>query len=141
MRSSQVLLFSLLLLFQAGCSGGSGDTPETAQVKGIVTMSGNPVPNATVVFLPESGPSARGITDESGTYTLKTGKTPGAVTGRHSVTISVSSGVIPMPGTEEAKQAEKTKSVIPADYADPQKSGLSANVSAGGENVIDFNLN
>ncbi|QDT25331.1 carboxypeptidase-like regulatory domain-containing protein [Gimesia panareensis] len=141
MRSTQMLLSALLFLLLAGCGGGTGDAPETAQVKGIVTMSGNPVPGATVVFIPESGPSAMGMTDATGAYTLKTGKSTGAVTGQHKVTISVSSGVIPMPGTEEAKQAEKTKSVIPPDYGNPQKSGLSANVSAGGENVIDFNLN
>lgn len=133
------LLFSLILISASSCSGAPNDTPETVEVKGVVTISGNPISDATIVFLPKSGPSAVGRTDQSGAYTLKTGKTPGAIPGQHTVTITPG-GEISMPGTEAAKK-DQSKPEIPPEYGDPKKSGLTADVKATGENVIDFKLN
>ncbi|WP_339728927.1 hypothetical protein [uncultured Gimesia sp.] len=139
MRKFAGLLFSLILVFTTGCSGAPNDTPKTVEVKGVVTIAGNPISDATIVFLPKSGPSAVGRTDQSGAYTLKTGKAPGATPGQHTVTITPG-GEIPMPGTAGAK-TDKAKPAIPPAYGDPKKSGLTADVKATGENVIDFKLN
>ncbi|QDT40550.1 hypothetical protein Pan241w_06070 [Gimesia alba] len=139
MRNYSLLLLPLITVLISGCGGGPDDAPQTVVVTGTVTMKGNPVSDANVVFIPKSGPSAVGSTDASGKYSLKTGKATGAIPGSHTVTIT-SGGEIPMPGTEEAK-AEQAKPMIPASYGDPKKSGLSAEVQDSGENVIDFKLN
>lgn len=139
MRNYSLLLLPLITFLIAGCGGGPDDAPKTVEVTGIVTMQGNPVADASVVFIPKSGPSAVGSTDATGKYSLKTGKAIGAIPGSHLVTIT-SGGEIPMPGTEEAK-ADQAKPLIPPSYGDPKKSGLSAEVQDSGANVIDFKLN
>ncbi|QDV48694.1 carboxypeptidase-like regulatory domain-containing protein [Gimesia fumaroli] len=139
MRNYSLLLLPLITLLISGCGGGPDDAPKTVEVTGTVTMKGNPVADATIVFIPKSGPSAVGSTDASGKYSLKTGKEPGAIPGSHVVTIT-SGGEIPMPGTEAAKK-DQSKPEIPPEYGDPKKSGLTADVKATGENVIDFKLN
>ncbi|WP_299469870.1 carboxypeptidase-like regulatory domain-containing protein [uncultured Gimesia sp.] len=139
MRNYSLLLLPLITLLISGCGGGPDDAPKTVEVTGTVTMKGNPVSDAIVIFIPKSGPSAVGSTDASGKYSLKTGKATGAIPGSHTVTISAG-GEVPMPGTKEAENF-KAKSIIPASYGDPKKSGLSAEVKASGENVFDFKLN
>lgn len=139
MRNHVLFLFSAIILLGTSCNGAPDDTPKTVEVTGIITMKDKPVSGASVVFMPESGPSAIGITDASGAYALKTGKAIGATPGQHVVTIT-SGGETPMPGTEEAK-SDKTKPEIPVDYGDPKKSGLTANVKASGNNKFDFKLN
>ncbi|MFK7777151.1 MAG: carboxypeptidase-like regulatory domain-containing protein [Gimesia sp.] len=139
MRNHFLLLFLTTILI-SGCGGGApDDAPKTVAVTGTVTMKGSPVSDASVVFMPKSGPSGVGTTDSSGKFTLKTAKAPGAIPGSHVVTITAG-GEIPMPGTEAAK-AKKSKPEIPPAYGDPKKSGLTAEVKATGENVIDFKLN
>ena len=132
-------MIPVLALLLSGCGGGSSDTPQTVAVTGTVTVKGNPVADAIVIFIPKSGPPATGSTDAAGKYTLRTGKLEGAVPGSHAVTISTG-GEVPMPGTAEAENYKPT-SLIPAGYGDPKKSGLSAEVQDSGENVIDFKLN
>tara|TARA_R110002111_G_scaffold256979_2_gene324670 strand:- start:173894 stop:174313 length:420 start_codon:yes stop_codon:yes gene_type:complete len=139
MRHRILLFLSVVTVFCTGCSGAPGDVPKTVAVTGIVTMKEKPVSGATVVFIPKSGPSAFGTTDDSGSYVLKTGKLPGAIPGQHTVTITAG-GEVPMPGTEAAKKST-VKLEIPKSYGDPNTAGLSAEVKSSGENVFDFKLN
>jgi hypothetical protein len=59
-----------------GCSGGSGGAPRvtTHKVTGKVTFNGTPVANANVTFSPTGPgiPSAMGLSDTQGMYTLTT---------------------------------------------------------------------
>lgn len=64
--------FSLLILAAftaAGC--GSSDMPELGDVYGQVTLDGNPVSKLNILFSPEKGRAAGGVTDEEGRYELK----------------------------------------------------------------------
>ncbi len=139
MRNYVLFLFSAIVLLNTSCSGATNDTPKTVEVTGIITIKDKPISGASVVFMPKSGPSAVGTTDDSGAYILKTGKAIGATPGQHVVTVTAG-GETPMPGTEEAK-SDKSKPLIPADYGDPKKSGLTADVKASGNNNFDFKLN
>jgi hypothetical protein len=63
----------LLGLFVAAClSGcGGGDMPELGDVYGKVTMDGKPVAGVNILFTPETGRPAGGVTDNEGKYELK----------------------------------------------------------------------
>lgn len=75
----------------AGCSSG-GSRPATAPVSGTVTLNGQPLEGATVVFMGEgASQAASGKTDASGKYQLTTFEpNDGAVIGNHQVTITKS---------------------------------------------------
>ena len=79
-----VLSFALLLL--TGC--GSGDL---AQVRGRVTLDGEPVAKAIVEFVPqgERGAPSYGLTDEKGEYQMQfTRSQSGATIGSNQVRIT-----------------------------------------------------
>lgn len=89
--SCLVLLAGLVAL--SGCSKGPF---EIVPVSGRVTLDGQPVANAAVMFQPmapegaiNAGPASYGITDAEGRYTLKlVGKeSRGAVVGKHKVRV------------------------------------------------------
>lgn len=79
-----VLLCSALA---AGCSSG----PKTYTVKGKVTLNGQPLPDADVIFLPltEGSRQATGRTAEDGSFTLSTfGDGDGAMAGEYKITVN-----------------------------------------------------
>ncbi len=74
-------------LLAVGCGRNN-----VAPVSGRITLDGKPLMRATIVFQPDSedknpGPGAVGKTDMEGRYrlTLMTGKTEGAIIGKHKV--------------------------------------------------------
>ena len=86
---STLFAFGVLSLTVAGCGGGGADLPDLGTVSGKVTMDGQPLAGAVVIFTPVSGPgSSTGITDESGEYKLVFRQAVGAVVGSHKVSIS-----------------------------------------------------
>lgn len=137
--------FALMsLTFVTGC-GKSG--PPMGRVSGKVTYQGNPVPNATVTFLPagEGGQAAIGITDSAGNYQLSTfGRNDGALVGTHRANIvarAAYEGKIPE-GAGEALLEElqvQGKPLIPQRYFNTETSGLTFDVK-GGSNTIDIPL-
>jgi hypothetical protein len=90
LRSSLVWL---LLIAIAGCGG---DGYRLAPVSGVVTLDGEPLPDARVSFEPRgegsrlnAGPGSYATTDANGRYRMETihGRR-GAVVGTHDVTLS-----------------------------------------------------
>lgn len=67
-RSSAVLVLALLAPPLAGC--GQGDRPPLGQVKGRVTIGGEPLGGAIIMFFPDSGRPAVATTDKDGNYEL-----------------------------------------------------------------------
>lgn len=131
-------VFVLLLLTGvfSGC-GGPSDQPELGTVSGVVTLNGTPLPNATVTFLPESGRSSVGITDETGRYELQyTNDAAGAKVGPHTVSISTLGA---SSSSEVSGSSEVAASVeqVPPQYN--AQSTLKEDVQAG-DNTIDFDL-
>jgi hypothetical protein len=94
LRSKIVLVWLLIAL--AGCGKGG---PQIAPVRGRVTLDGNPLANADVLFQPDGSqrPSS-GRTAADGHYELmyKRGQ-PGAMVGQHTVRIWVSPEVVRNP--------------------------------------------
>ncbi len=87
----QTCVFCLFVLTTAisitGCSGGSG----LVLVEGKVTLDGEPLAEAEVLFRPKSGRPSVGMTDAEGKYQLRyTAEKMGAVLGTHSVSIRTS---------------------------------------------------
>lgn len=71
-----------------GCSG-SGIDVDLAPVSGVITMDGQPLENAIVIFSPEKGNPSSGKTDAKGYYELVyVGDAKGAIVGPHKVRIS-----------------------------------------------------
>jgi hypothetical protein len=140
----------------SGCPGGEG-VLDTEYVKGVVTLDGTPVPEATVMFVPVTegqGTSATGRTDANGVYTLTavdTGEATaeteaGTLPGEYYVGVIKSVSEAPMSEEEaEAKgvkyvaptpgQEPKVTHVVPQRYNDPKKSGLKVTVKAGDNDI------
>src|SRR2546425_4092176 len=91
-----ILRWVTLLLLLAGCSGKYG----TFDVRGTVLLDGQPLPGATVLFMPEDGGgrAASGMTDSEGNFLLTTYKeNDGALRGKYRVLVSKSEAIEPPP--------------------------------------------
>lgn len=131
------------MIFQPGC-GGRSDQPELGQVTGTITLDGKPLVGIAVVFQPDSGRPARGMTDADGKYELTyIRNTKGTKVGPNRVEIAPSEdgeAEEPEVAEGEAKPAPKRKSgkpSIPARYN--VRTELNADVKPG-ENKFDFAL-
>lgn len=138
------LVLSGLVLCASGCS--SSDQPELGQVTGTITMDGKPLTGVAVVFQPENGRPARGMTDAEGKYELVyIRQTKGSKVGPNRVEIAPSEEGEESEETEvgdgEAQTAPKKsksgKPTVPARYN--TKSELKVEVVSG-KNTFDFQL-
>ena len=133
-----VLPATCCLLLLSGC-GGRTDLPDRAKVHGLVTLDGKPLGSGTVIFEPDAskgtrGPPAYGQINEQGRYELTTDRDSpgdGAVVGHHKVRVQARQDVEP---------GQLARSLIPAAYDDPNRSGLAAEVKAGEVNTVDLKL-
>ena len=151
MRSQNVrclLLVFLTVSVATGCSK-SGLVP----VEGIVVLENEPVPEATVLFIPEGGTGqpAHGMTDENGKFQLSTFKeNDGALPGAYKVTVTKS---VPPPQPPEAepgdsrsivahfkaiKEHKQEKSPLPAIYADVKSTPFHYTVPVDGKLVLEL---
>jgi len=116
--------------------GKSGRPPKTAPVRGVVTLDGEPVAGATVIFSPSAAETSRrraaaGKTDASGLFILSTfAKGDGAVPGTYTVTVI----------WEVADERGEVRSLLPKRYADSRTSALTVQVAKGHENDVAFDL-
>jgi hypothetical protein len=132
------LWFLALAPLLAGC----GSEPyRTARVSGRITLNGQPLANAAIVFQPVAagsdinpGPGSGAFTDADGRYSLKlTGKdTSGAVVGKHKVRITL------VPTGDPNDDRPKSVKQLPAKYN--AKTELERDVPPGGADAMDFTL-
>jgi hypothetical protein len=113
-----------------------------ADASGTVTYNGDPLEGATVIFAPETGLPATGITDANGRFTWNTRGEPGAVVGPGKVAITAVEQLIVVEGREPTAQelANMSRSLIPEKYGHPMTSELSAEVKADETNEFTFEL-
>ncbi len=112
-----------------GCSAKPSGMPAVAPVTGTVTLNGEPLAGASVIFQSESGHSSMGTTDSTGSYQLTApGNQKGAVIGLNKVKINSKLDAPPGPNWKDP---------IPARYN--SASELSAQVNAG-QNSFNFAL-
>ena len=139
-----LIVVGVSLFFQPGC-GGLSDQPELGQVTGTITLDGKPLSGIAVVFQPESGRPARGMTDAEGKYELTyIRQTKGTKVGPNRVEIAPSEDGEPEESenadeesTSVTKRPKSGKPTIPSRYN--VRSELKADVKAG-ENTFDFEL-
>ena len=101
-----------------------------------------------VQFLPEieSGkncPTSSGVTDEEGRFTLKIADgRDGAVVGKCRVTLAEAYSAPRYGNEDDSVKLSKPRKTVPASYAIPKPSGLSAEVKRdGGPIEIDIKAN
>ena len=135
--AASTLIFSLV-----GC--GRGDQPDLGLVTGTVTMDDAPLSGVQVMFSPENGRPAIGMTNAEGKYALKyIRETMGCKVGPNKVEIGLAEGADEesKSGDSEdaapAKPKKSSKPRIPARYN--SNTELTADVKPG-ENVFDFKL-
>jgi len=141
---TRVIFGICCLLFVAGAAGcNRSDHPEQFAVSGKVTLDLQPLTKGTVEFFPDSskgttGPIAFGSIGPDGTYQLKTfARADGAKSGFYKVGIQCYDEV---PFNPDAPVSSPGKSLIPIKYADAATSGLTAEVKAGRNEPISFDL-
>lgn len=124
-----LLSSAFLFPFITGCS--RSDAPPVGKVTGIVTLNGQPVPSASITFIPtEGGRPATGETDANGEYTLTfSTRLRGAKVGNNKVVIGTA--------RDAGDKAPAVRESIPDRYN--HKSDLFVDVQAG-SNQFDFHL-
>ena len=129
-RSALLVCVSVALaLSVTGCFRG----PKLGTVTGTVTLDGEPLENAEVVFQPTGGSPSVATTDSAGQYELEyTKDKPGAVVGTHIVRITTQTTSIDESGNEV-----QIPQRVPERYN--YRSELFREVKPG-ENKIDFPL-
>lgn len=160
-RLERWVILGMFLACAAGLEGCGSGRPKTVPVTGVVTLDGKPIEGANVTFYPDTGEAtgttgqqkksdtasrpATGATDKDGKFTLKTFEPgDGALPGKYKVAIikkevtgfladkdGLSGGIAP--------EGIKEKWIIPPKYADPNKSGLTAEVKVGMQ-PLEFKL-
>lgn len=122
---------TLFCVALVGC-GGVSDRPELGYVEGTVTMDGQPVANATVIYQKSGARPSAAKTDADGYYELVyTDEVNGVALGTHTVFITTFSE------GDEDQEIARQKETIPSQYN--SSSELTADVVAG-DQVIDFAL-
>jgi hypothetical protein len=157
-RLSLACLVGAFLLSTAGCGGSI----KTYKVRGTVTLDGEALPNATVVFHPqtEGARSAAGTTDAQGNFTLTTVATnDGAMAGEYKVTVQYKDQATAEElgaddGSEKknlkgmfmkfekiaktpAKKKPKPKYVVPDKYGNPSSTPFTEKVPTSGSVTLD----
>jgi hypothetical protein len=147
-----------MLVVFLGCSRGTG-RPPTYPLSGVVTLKGQPLEGATVVFVPPKGASyepATGITDADGKFKLGTFiAEDGAQEGEYQIKISKFD--IKKPTKEEQdryisieeeqkiqfpdeKPTPPAKNILPSKYASETTSGFTFTVTPKGPNTVELKL-
>jgi hypothetical protein len=154
-----LMSFAVMATF-AGCGGGNPF--DTVPVTGTVTLDGQPVDGALVLFQPSGDhKAASGTTDSSGKFTLTTGNAgDGAMPGQYKVTVSKTkteasadlSGMSFEEAAVKAKQEDDERmkkypggqppvqELLPVNYKDIEKSGLTFEVKRDQENNFAIEL-
>ena len=149
-----LFLASLTVVAFVGCGGPKW--PPTYKSSGIVTLDGTPVERATISFYPLDGQKpANATTDANGVFEVTSFNAgDGAMLGSFGVTIEkfpaveieTTPGGVPYDesmNTDEGPSPDSERDPVnelPEKYSDHEKSGLSATVTADGENVFTFEL-
>lgn len=135
------MFFLFLVSLGLGLSGCSRATLDTEFVTGVVTLDGDPIEGARVVFASKAGGTpAYGVTDKSGRYRITalqgggTGK--GTTQGEYLIAITkIQANKI----SEEPMIRYENVQLLPLVYSDAEQSQLTATVVKG-KNEFNFDL-
>ncbi len=128
-----VVALCVVLTPFVGCGDGR---PTRVPASGTVTLAGEPVAEAQVMFMPAGDRMATGTTDADGRFELSTFEPgDGVVIGQHKVAITKR-----LPDPNNDSPYPQFYDVLPPRYSNAADSGLVAEVTADGENVFVFEL-
>jgi hypothetical protein len=125
----------MLVLLVAICAGCGG--PKFVPVSGVVTLDGQPVANAGVMFLPvDKGPACGGTTNADGKFDIMTTNRRGVAPGPYHVTVTkreVSGrGMFDTAGPKTST----TRWIVPERYSNVSSSKLEADVKPGAHDFV-----
>jgi hypothetical protein len=132
---------AVVAVLLAGCGG---EPYKIAPVSGRVTLNGQPLANAAVLFQPVAtkdnanpGPGSGGITGADGRYALRLvgSNRDGAVVGKHKVQITMAGKDDPA----DDRPRKKSGPALPRRYHG-KDTKLDCDVPAGGTDSADFAL-
>ncbi|XZE46864.1 hypothetical protein SH467x_002160 [Pirellulaceae bacterium SH467] len=136
-RSSCFVAIALCVATWTGCGDGG---PELASVTGVVTIDGQPIPNAVLTFVPAEGSPSYGQTSRDGRFSLMfTDTKRGAMVGPHQVSIEVQRISKEELAEMKAQGMEVPDKTVEIPKAYRQPGALTAEVKRG-SNAIDFHL-
>ena len=128
---AMLLAATAVTVLVIGC--GRGDGPTLAPVAGTVTHNQQPLAEGTITFYPAAGRPAYGKIQNGQIVEVTTlDPNDGVTVGTSRVSIqSVEQG---------ADMYTESKSRIPERYANPEQSGLTAEITEGQTNDLTFGL-
>lgn len=145
-RSASWLTACVILAIAIAVAGCGKAGPQVQYVEGVVLLDGEPVADATVVFVPKAadGLVATGRSKADGHFTLTSvrGGKPngGALAGEYAVTFVKAD--YDLKGTGKTRDDDMDGvpllHLIPPQYGDAEKSGLAATVKRGKNAGPDF---
>lgn len=133
------LIVSFTTLLALGCGPSTG--PETIPAVGTITMVGEAVEGAVVVFSPatpssDSQKASQGETDADGNFEIQT-----YTGGEYKSGIAAGDYVVTVTKLELPKDMRgQPKHLLPKKYRSPSTTPLKASVSEGQETRFDFDL-
>jgi len=117
----------------AGCQQ-KADLPPLVVTTGTVTYEGKPLSSGLVTFVPDvskgtTGPTGIGYIQKDGTFRIQTAQQEGALIGHHKIRVK---------SVDASKFGEPW--LIPIEYDNPSKSGLTVEIKQGEANVVNLDL-
>jgi hypothetical protein len=147
------LIAIVAVLAAAGCGGGDDEwtakRPATVPASGTLTYKGAAVEGATVILAPanpKAGESygASAVTGSDGSFEFAAfPPETGAVPGQYKVGVTKvesTQAAAPQEGAHQETALPPPKNLLPEQYADPAKSGITVDIPAGGKTDIKIEL-
>lgn len=122
----------LSIVFLLGLLAGCGDAPAGLPIHGQVTYQDQPVPGGTLTFYPSTGRSVATVVSPQGEYDCQ------LETGEYRVTLVL--GVTLPTGWKEGDPIPTVKLNLPRQYSSRLNTPLTATVTEGMTEPIDFPL-
>lgn len=145
-RQTHLLCFaSLLTLLAVGCGSGT-QLADTYPATGRVLVDGKPVDGISVSLLPESGVAGKGgygVTDATGAFSITSVEgQEGVRQGKYRVVfqkLALPDGSPIPPGANAADVG--AENILPPAYSNPETSTMFADIQAGENPAMEFELN
>jgi len=101
---------------------------EFSPLTGKVTLDGQPLPTAVIMFISDGGTSGYANVEPSGHYVAKSGSDKGLKPGKYRISVVAYKPEI----ITDRKEAKVPVPITPARYADPAKSGFEYTLTEAG---------
>jgi hypothetical protein len=134
-RATVCLCHCLTLVSALALLCGCGSKSSIVPVHGKVMLDGQPLAKGFILTRPESGRGAKGVI-ANGEFDLGTNADrDGAAIGLHHV------AVVAQEGGQDGPEGKAGQLLVPERYTNPDASGLTIDVKAGGTNTPTLELN